>query len=133
MTFMPDTDTCIRYFTNRNAGVVQRMAATDPRDIRICDIVKAELYYGAYKSQRRDQNLALYDAFFDQFQSLHFDSAAARQYGRLRVALESVGTPIGPNDFLIAAIALSNNVILVTHNTREFSRVPGLQLDDWES
>lgn len=133
MTFMPDTNTCIRYFTNRNAGVVQRMAATDPAEIVVCDIVKAELYFGAEKSQRRQTNLQLYDEFFAQFRSLPFNTAAAREYGRIRVALEAAGTPVGPMDMLIAAIAIANDVVLVTHNTREFSRIPGLQFEDWET
>ena len=133
MTFMPDTNTCIRYFTNRNAGVVQRMSATDPSEIVVCDIFKAELYFGAEKSQRRQANLELYEEFFFQFRSLPFDAAAARVYGRIRLALELAGTPVGPMDTLIAAIAIANNVILVTHNTREFSRIPGLQIEDWES
>lgn len=133
MTFMPDTNTCIRYFTNRNAGVVQRMAATDPAEIVVCDIVKAELYFGAEKSQRRQANLKLYDEFFAQFKSLSFDSTAAREYGRIRLALELAGTPVGPMDMLIAAIAVANGVVLVTHNTREFARIPGLQIDDWET
>ncbi len=59
MTFTPDMNTCIRYFTNRSTGVVQRMSAPDPREIALCDIVRAEFYYGAYKSQRRETNLAL--------------------------------------------------------------------------
>ena len=133
MTFTPDTNTCIRYFTNRNAGVVRRMAATDPREIRVCDIVKAELYFGAYNSQRREANVALYERFFALFESLPFDAAAAKEYGRIRLELNRAGTPIRPMDLLIAAIALTNDVVLVTHNTREFSRISGLRLEDWES
>ena len=90
----------------------------------ICQIVKAELYYGAYKSARRDANLALLTKFFNQFESLPFDDAAAEAYGRLRAELARRGTPIGPNDLMIAAIALAYDLILVTHNTSEFSRVP---------
>ncbi|HEV3257827.1 MAG TPA: type II toxin-antitoxin system VapC family toxin, partial [Gemmataceae bacterium] len=63
--------------------------------------------------------------------SLPFDDAAAAHYAPLRADLESKGTPIGPNDYQIAAIALANNVTLVTHNTQEFSRVVGLFLEDW--
>lgn len=65
--------------------------------------------------------------------SLPFDDAAAERYAGLRAGLEKVGTPIGPNDMLIAAIALANDVTVVTHNVREFSRVPGLRVEDWES
>jgi len=70
--------------------------------------------------------------FLAAFVSLPFDDRAADAYGRIRAALASAGTPIGPNDLLIASIAEANGVMLVTHNTSEFSRVPGLSLDDWE-
>lgn len=87
---------------------------------------------GAYKSNRRESNLNLLARFFQRFTSLHFDDNAAEQYGILRAALEKQGTLIGPNDLLIASIALTNNVTLVTHNTNEFKRVPGLQMEDWQ-
>lgn len=64
--------------------------------------------------------------------SLPFDDRAADEYGRIRAYLARLGTPIGPNDLLIAAIALANNATLVTHNTTEFNRVPGLTIVDWE-
>ena len=67
-----------------------------------------------------------------QFDSLPFDDAAAEAYGRLRAELARRGMPIGPNDLMIAAIALAYGFTLVTHNTSEFSRVPGLRLEDWE-
>ncbi len=117
MAFILDTNACIRYLINRNAGVVRRLAATDPREIQLCDIVKAELYYGAYNSQKPEENLALLEQFFGQFQSLAFDSVAARIHGRLRAELRATGMPIGPMDLLIAAIAIANDRTLVTHNT----------------
>jgi tRNA(fMet)-specific endonuclease VapC len=70
--------------------------------------------------------------FFSQFSIIHLDSEAAIIAGRLRAELAAIGTPIGPYDVQIAAIAMANNLILVTHNTREFSRVNGLQIEDWE-
>jgi tRNA(fMet)-specific endonuclease VapC len=101
-------------------------------DIALCDVVKAELYYGAYRSSRQESNLALYETFFSQYVSLPFDGNAAAIYGQIRVRLERLGTPIGAYDLQIAAIALSNNLTLVTHNTREFQRVDELNLEDWE-
>jgi tRNA(fMet)-specific endonuclease VapC len=71
-------------------------------------------------------------SFLNRFISLSFDDNAAVTYGQLRAELEQAGTPIGPNDLLIAAIAVSNQVILVSHNTREFKRINELQLEDWE-
>ena len=75
------------------------MSATDPSEIVVCDIVKAELYFGAEKSQRRQANLDLYEKFFAQFRSLPFDTTAAREYGRIHQSLELAGTPIGPGNY----------------------------------
>jgi tRNA(fMet)-specific endonuclease VapC len=132
MTYLLDTNTCIRYLNGRSPNVVAKVRATAPSDIVVCSVVKAELFAGAAKSQHPTQNLAIQQAFLNQFVSLPFDDAAAAIYGTTRAALEKAGTPIGPNDMLIAAIALANHVILVTHTTREFGRVAGLVLEDWE-
>jgi tRNA(fMet)-specific endonuclease VapC len=94
-------------------------------------VVKAELLYGAHRSARPDENLRTLDTLFQAFQSVPFDDVAAEHYGRIRAELAAQGTPIGPNDLLIAATALAYNLVLVTHNTREFSRVPGLIVEDW--
>lgn len=110
----------------------RRLALLQPKDIWLCSIVKAELYYGADRSSRRDRNLANLERFFQQFSSLPFDDHAARVAGQIRVQLAASGRPIGPHDVLIAAIALTHNLILVTHNTQEFNRVAGLTLEDWE-
>lgn len=77
-------------------------------------------------------NRALVSGLLAQFASVPFDDAAAEEYGKLRAYLSSAGQLIGPNDLLIAAIALANGLTLVTHNTAEFSRVPGLTIDDWQ-
>lgn len=74
---------------------------------------------------------SLLKRFFGQFASLSFNDQATESYGRIRTALAVRGTPIGPNDLIIAAIAVAHNAMLVTHNAREFSRVPGLQVEDW--
>jgi tRNA(fMet)-specific endonuclease VapC len=132
MTYLLDTNTCIRFLNPRKSTVPDRLAAVSREEVAICQIVKAELYYGAYKSARRDANLALLAKFFSQFESLPFDDASAEAYGRLRAELTRLGTPIGPNDLMIAAIALAHGLILVTHNTAEFGRVSGLRLEDWE-
>jgi tRNA(fMet)-specific endonuclease VapC len=77
-------------------------------------------------------NLALIAALRKQFISLPFDDLAAEEYGKVREHLTSRGTLIGPNDLLIASIGLANGLTVVTHNTAEFSRVPGLPLEDWQ-
>jgi tRNA(fMet)-specific endonuclease VapC len=132
VTYLLDTNACIQYLTRPNSLIAARMGRMLRQEILLCDVVKAELYYGAYKSSRRDRNLALFEGFFDEFISLPFDEQAAKIYGELRADLERKGTPIGPYDLQIAAIALAHNLTLVTHNTREFIRVEGLQLEDWE-
>ncbi len=132
MIYLPDTNACIRYLNPAASAVKRRFQSASPQDIALCDIVKMEMYYGAYRSARQADNLALLRQFFSAFRSLPFDAHAAEICGRIRALLANAGTPIGPYDLQIAAIALANNLILVTHNTREFSRVPGLMLEDWE-
>ncbi len=134
MSYLLDTNTCIRLLNqDQNSSVAQRLATHKPADILLCSIVKAELYYGAYKSSRRERNLEKLERFFSQFHSVPFDDQAALQAGKVRAQLTALGTPIGPNDLLIAAIALTNHLALVTNNTKEFGRVAGLQIEDWES
>ncbi len=89
--------------------------------------------YGAMRSNNSTRTLRVQQAFLVQFQSLPFDDQAGLIHGRIRAQLTAAGTPIGPYDLQIAAIALANNLTLVTHNTREFRRVEGLQIEDWEA
>jgi tRNA(fMet)-specific endonuclease VapC len=95
--------------------------------------VKGELFYGSMRSNNPVKSLQIQQEFLQQFISIPFDDAAAMVYGTIRANLAKAGTPIGPNDLQIAAIALANELTLVTHNTREFSRIQGLKLEDWES
>jgi tRNA(fMet)-specific endonuclease VapC len=132
MIYLLDTNTCIGYINRRNTSIYQRIISLSPEEVFICDIVKFELYYGAYNSSRATENLENLEKFFADFISLSFDGKAAAICGYLRSQLKNQGTPIGAYDLQIAAIALANNLILVTHNTREFSRIPELQLEDWE-
>lgn len=94
--------------------------------------MKVELFYGAMRSNNPSKSLASQENFLQLFVSLPFDDAAASIFGRIRAELAAVGTPIGPYDVQIAAIAMANNLILVTHNVKEFSRVNGLKFEDWE-
>lgn len=99
----------------------------------LCSVVLAELQYGRTRGSWQREVIARQEALLAGFVSLPFDDAAARIAGDLRAHLAALGTPIGPYDLQIAAIALANDVILVTHNTREFSRVPNLRIEDWEA
>ncbi|KAM3101092.1 type II toxin-antitoxin system VapC family toxin [Phormidesmis sp. 146-12] len=133
MTYLLDTNTCIHLLNDsRSAPVPRKLAMLQPGDIRLCSIVKAELSYGAYRSSRREQNLATLGRFFNQFFSLSLDDQAALIAGQIRFQLAASGTPIGSHNVLIAAIALANSLTLVTHNTQEFNCVEGLTVEDWE-
>jgi tRNA(fMet)-specific endonuclease VapC len=133
VTFLLDTNTCIAVLSARQPRVAERMRSYRPADLCLCSVVKAELSFGALKSARAAVNLSRLEVFFGLLVSLPFDDRAAEHAARVRLALERRGTPIGPNDLLIAATALAHGLTLVTHNTREFSRVDGLQIQDWES
>ncbi len=133
MKYLLDTNTCIRYLTRRAPNIVAKMPTVPPSDIAVCSIVKAELFFGSAKSNASEKTLAGQREFMNQFHSFPFDDAAALQYAHIRAQLEKRGTPIGPNDLMIAAITMANNLILVTHNIAEFSRVEGLKIEDWEA
>ena len=132
MKYSLDTNTCIRAINGRVPEVRSRLLRVPAKDVVVCAIVRAELYAGASKSQTPIQTHARNNAFLLAFSSLPFDDHAVQYYGTLRSALEKSGTPIGPLDMLIAAIALAHDLILVTHNTSEFGRIAGLRLEDWE-
>ena len=132
MTYLLDTNTCIRYLNGQSASVLRRLQSLPLTEVAVCSVVKAELYYGAMKSDNPNQTLAKQRMFLDAFASLPFDDRAAELYGRIRADLSRKGTPIGPYDLMIAAIALAHDAILVTHNVREFGRVEGLRFEDWE-
>ncbi len=133
MSFLFDTNACIAYLNNHLSPIRRKLEQISSKQVFICSVVKAELFYGAMKSKNHAQTLAKQSVFLNQFVSLPFDDKAAKIFGEIRAHLARLGTPIGPYDLQIAAIALAHNVTLVTHNTREFSRVPNLQIEDWES
>lgn len=130
--FLLDTNLCIQILKNRSPHIQQRFLQHSPEEIALCSIVKAELLFGARHSQRVEANLQLLNIFFTPLQSLPFDDRCAEEAGQIRADLAAQGKPIGPNDLLIAAVARSHDAVLVTHNTKEFSRVTNLRLVDWE-
>jgi tRNA(fMet)-specific endonuclease VapC len=130
--YLLDTNACIRVLNNSSPGLVERLRAEDPSNIRLSAVTKAELFYGAHHSSRPSANIRLLERFFVPFVSLPFDDRCAEHYGLIRAELTAQGKVIGPHDLQIAAVARVHNLILVTHNTREFSRVVGLQVEDWE-
>ena len=131
MRFLLDTNVVIALLNDATPKLARRARREKSADIAISAIVAHELFYGAFKSQRPTQNVASIDSL--QFEVLEFDKEDARQAGEVRALLASRGTPIGPYDVLIAGQAKSRNLILVTNNTDEFGRVPGLRVDNWQA
>ncbi len=131
MAYLLDTNACSDYFTARYPKVVARIQECSPDDLHLSVVVVAELRYGADHGARRRANHARIDALIEEVETLDFDLRAAAMYGRVRARLEAAGTPIGPNDMLIAAHALSLGLTVVTDNTAEFKRVKGLKVENW--
>jgi tRNA(fMet)-specific endonuclease VapC len=132
MKYLLDTNTIIRYLNGRAPNVRVKMSKIPLTELAAPEIVVAELRYGAAKSINPTRAIAVQDQFLRLVASVPFDRPAAEAYGTIRATLDRQGTPIGANDLLIAATALAGGMILVTHNVREFSRVPGLLIEDWE-
>ena len=132
MKYVLDTNVCIRLLKGTSPQMKQRIAVVREEDVCVPAIVRYELYYGAYKSDRKEQTLNALNDFFSQYETASFDDSCARLCGEIRANLEKQGLPIGPYDLLIAATAIRHGLILVTHNTNEFSRVKQLVIEDWE-
>ena len=131
MAFLLDTNAWIHYLKAPASPIRAKLAKLTPADIVLCSVVKAELLHGAEKYGQRDRRLAVLAGTFAPYRSIPFDDASAAIFGRIRHELETLGTMIGPLDLQIAAICLANGLTLVTSNVSEFSRVPGLVVEDW--
>lgn len=127
--YLLDTNAVIAVLKGHDV-LLSRMKAISPQDVAISSVVAHELYYGAFRSSRLEENLSRVDRL--RFRMLEFDRDDARCAGEIRAGLARDGIPIGPYDVLIAGQALSRSLILVTRNGREFSRIPGLKIEDWE-
>jgi tRNA(fMet)-specific endonuclease VapC len=132
MIYLLDTNICIVYLQGKNTCLKQKLEQASSSDIAVCSVVKGELFYGAMRSSNPERNLNIQQKFLNQFVCLPFDDKSALIFGNIRAELATLGKPIGAYDLQIAAIALANNLILITHNTREFKRIEGLQIADWE-
>jgi tRNA(fMet)-specific endonuclease VapC len=133
MRFMLDTDSCIALIKRKPSSILRRLTSFAPGEAGISAITLAELRYGVSKSAQREKNSRALDDFLLPLEVADFDEAAARIYGEVRAGLEKAGTPIGPLDTQIGAHALSLAATLVSHNSREFRRIPGLVIEDWLS
>ena len=130
MSCLLDTDTCIYWLRNRQS-VRERVREIGWNKISICVITVAELYYGAYNSNRVTENLARAEFFIQNLPVLPLNDTALRRFGELKAELRRTGQPIADFDLLIASVALAAGYILVTNNTRHYERITGLQLENW--
>jgi len=131
MRLMLDTNICIYLIKEQPASVLDRFTAYPVGDIGVSVVTLAELEYGVAKSSRPARNRAALEQFVSPLEVAAFDRDATAVYGKVRTLLEKKGQPIGSMDLLIAAHAISLDVQLITHNVKEFGKVPGLRIEDW--
>ena len=131
--YLLDTNICIYAINGRQPGLNHRLLTIHPSDIYISSITIGELEYGAAKSRWGSRTRQIMYAFLANFKIIPFSERDAVIFGRLRAELAAAGTPIGAYDLMIAAQGISGNLTVVTHNMREFSRAPGIVLEDWIS
>lgn len=130
MSFLLDTNTCV-YALKRWPGVIARLQQLSPDDVSVSAVTLAELRFGACKSSKPVKTRASVNAFLAPLAVIPFDPMAADDYSEIRLDLERSGLPIGERDLLIAATARSRGLTVVTHSTKEFTRVPELSVEDW--
>ena len=131
MRYLLDTNICIYAIKKKPAKVLERLTSLDPKEVGVSSITVAELEYGVEKSSNPQKNREALINFLAPLTILPFNDKAACHYGDIRAYLEKKGIPIGCMDLLIAAHARSLSLTLVTNNEREFSRVPGLLIENW--
>jgi tRNA(fMet)-specific endonuclease VapC len=129
--YLLDTNICIYALNGKHPALTKKLLSVSPDDICISSITVGELEYGAAKSKWSDKTRQMIYAFLSNFTVLSFDETDALLFGRLRAKLAADGTPIGAYDVMIAAQGVNRKLTVVTHNTKEFSRVPGITLEDW--
>jgi tRNA(fMet)-specific endonuclease VapC len=129
--YLLDTDTCIYALKGTYPKLEESFRERSPSDIAIPAIVKAELLLGAEKSNRPRETSKKVSEFCLPFDTVPFGEQEANKYAEIRANLEQAGRVIGPNDLLIAATALSLDVVLVSHNVEEFGRITALTIQDW--
>ena len=134
MKYLLDTNICIYLINERPQDLLSKFAQYPIDEFGISSITHAELQYGIAKSTHKEKNKEALDQFLLPLTILPFHGEEATAcYGEMRALLESKGETIGPFDMLIAAHALSQNLILISNNVKEFARIPGLKLENWVS
>ncbi len=130
MRYILDANAVIALLKDSDSKISRRVRKVPPADVVISSIVAHELFFGAYKSKRVKHNLDIFDALL--FQVVEFDKEDAREAGEIRAFLSNAGTPIGPYDVLLAGQAKARGLTVITHNVKEFGRVPGLKVENWQ-
>ncbi|MDL1973514.1 MAG: type II toxin-antitoxin system VapC family toxin [Deltaproteobacteria bacterium] len=131
MKYLIDTNICIYIMNKRPAGIIHKFKLFDVGEIGVSTITVSELQYGVSKSKNRGLNKQRIEEFLSPLEILPYDEIAATIYGDIRVQLEKRGEPIGPLDLLIAAHALSRNLVIISNNEKEFKRVKNLKVENW--
>ena len=131
MRYYLDTNILIYLIKNRFPEMTKRFMQKNPKDIYVSSVVLGELEFGAQKSHDYETTITRYKDLLKSFTIVSFSAEASICYGAIRYQLEKTGTPIGMNDYLIAATAMAGGGTLVTHNTKEFERIQGLRVEDW--
>jgi len=132
MRYLLDTDICIYLIKKKPASVINKLTRLENRDVALSTVSLFELQFGVENSQQFEKSKLALNQFVASIPSiLTFNIQAAEQAAKIRSDMKNKGTPIGPYDLLIAAVALSNDLILVSNNVREFQRVEGLKLENW--
>jgi tRNA(fMet)-specific endonuclease VapC len=130
LTYMLDTNICIYVMKSYPLDLREKFNAL-AEQLCISSITLGELHFGAEKSARRADNLIAIEHFVARLDVLAFEAKAAALYGQVRAELERAGTPCGPHDMQIGGHARSEGLIVVTNNTREFNRMPGVRVENW--
>ena len=130
MKYLLDTDICIYWLKGRKAVRDQINQVGQP-EIAICSITVSELYFGAYNSNKIEQNLITAETFIQSLPVISLSNNTLKKFGQLKAQLRQAGTPVADFDLLIASVAIIEDLILVTNNTRHYQRIVGLKLDNW--
>ncbi len=131
MRYLLDSNILIFVIKDPKCPASTRLKRMDVADVAICSVVEGELYHGAKKYGDPAKREAILDELLEPYTSLPFDTNCVPRYAEIRDHLERQGKVIGGNDLMIAAIALTHDLTVVTNNCQEFSRVPGLRVEDW--
>lgn len=131
MKYYLDTNICIYFLKGKFPLLIEKLLSNNPDNIKIPSIVKAELLYGAEKSQKQLENLEKIYQFIFPLETVAFGDKESIEYSYIRSLLEKEGKIIGPNDLIIAATVKANDGVLVTNNIKEFIRVDGLKVENW--